>query len=70
MTIPGLENKNHFPWLFQAADTLNEWPVNNSVIKDPTVDLWCDPAQKLHTLPIRCVYPPSKLLSSSTTLAI
>ena len=22
MTIPGLENKNHFPWLFQAVGTL------------------------------------------------
>ena len=24
MTIPGLGNKNHFPWLFQAAGTLKE----------------------------------------------
>ena len=23
MTIPGLENKNHFPWLFQATGTMH-----------------------------------------------
>ena len=32
MTIPGLENKNHFPWLFQAEEILQVSPGKMSVI--------------------------------------
>ena len=56
MTIPGLENKNHFPWLFQAAGTLwlGSVPAGDKffflgLICCTTTLNWYEDSRKMHT---------------------